>query len=217
MDELRKIDSGARIKHKESLDVFEADLHVFYLREPTAASRIQQLAFAHGNTDIARLLRVRVGDYLRLVGKLPEAIAQYQATQKQATEETKGKKLPAMDKAMAITIADMLTNGYRREAEEKLIEWEAASPMAKITSDILLVRARVLMEFGRWAEALSEIESFEKLQPDSPFQIDSQFLRARCHWQLGRKEEGRKLFAEIAKKYPKHKLAQESEDWSKKK
>jgi tetratricopeptide (TPR) repeat protein len=85
--------------------------------------------------------------------------------------------------------------------------------MAKYDSDFLLLRGRVLMTFGRWNEALQEIESFRAMQPDSPYQIPADFHRAHALYELGRKDEARAIWQEIVTKYPKNELVTECQQW----
>jgi len=187
---------------------------VFYLRDEGVIARAQQMASQRAGTQLGLIASVRMGDYYRLTGRLKEAVAQYQAAQKKVTEETAGRKLPAQDRAYSIAVGEMLANGYRAEAEEKMLEWEANHPMAKLDTDFLMLRSRVLMAYGRWREALAELDSLLQLQPDSPYQIDVNFYRARALYELGQKPEARKLWIEIVKKYPKHGLAAQSSKWA---
>lgn len=208
--EMRRIDANARKRHARSLDLFEMELLVFYLRDPAAIQRAMQIGMDHQGSDIALIAKIRVGDLYRLQGRYKEAIEQYQSVQRAITDESGGRKQPAQDRAYSVAVQEMLLNGFRQEVEAKLQEWECAHPMAKLESDFLLQRARFLETLGRWGEALTELDSFEKLKPDSPYQIDITFYRAKAMFELGRKDEARKMWAEIASKYPKHPLARES-------
>jgi tetratricopeptide (TPR) repeat protein len=216
LKELRRLDPNVRKRHSQQFDFFEMDLLVFYLRDDSAVQRAQQIALENPNAEVGRIARVRVGDLYRLQGRTKEAIEHYHGLQRALGEETAGRKLPAQDRAFSMAVADMLAHGFRQEVEGKLREWESAHPLAKVESDFLLMRARFLMTLGRWREALTEIESFEKMQPDSPYQIDLDFHRARALHELGQKEQARKIWAEIARKYPKHALADESKSWANK-
>jgi TolA-binding protein len=137
--------------------------------------------------------------------------------QKSVGDESAGRKLPAQDRAYSIEIGGLIADGHRKEAEQKLNEWESKHPMAKVDSDFLVLRARLLMLLGRWKEAVMEIESFEKMQPDSPYQIEGDFYRARALFETGQKDEARKMWTEIVTKYPKHEFAQKSKEWLSKK
>ena len=96
----------------------------------------------------------------------------------------------------------------------KLNEWEMKHPMAKFDSDFLLLRARALMFFGRWNEAMQEVESFQKVQPESPGQIDADFLRGRVLYERGDKPEARKIWNGIVAQYPKHPIATDARIWA---
>ena len=48
------------------------------------------------------------------------------------------------------------------------------------------------------------------MNPDSPYQIPADYHRARALWELGKKDDARKLWQGIAKNFPKHELAGES-------
>ena len=207
--ELHKFDLAARKKFPQ-LTALELDILVFGLKSPDALQVAQRLAFDQPNTDFARMAKVRVGDLYRLLGKVKEARAQYESVQKTIADETGGKKLPAMDRAFSITINGLIDQGERKAAEDKLFEWETEHPLAKYESDFLLLRGRVLMLFGRWNEALQEIESFRTIQGDNPFQILADFYRAKAMFELGQRDEAKKIWASIAKDYPKHDLAPEA-------
>jgi len=207
--ELHKFDLATR-KRFPQLASLELDILVFGLKSPDAVQAAQRLGFDNPNTDYARIAKIRVGDLYRLLGKVKEARAQYESVQKTIADETGGKKLPAMDRAFSITINGLVDQGERKAAEDKLTEWESEHPLAKYESDFLLLRGRVLMLFGRWNEALQEIESFRTIQGDNPFQILADFYRAKAMFELGQKDEAKKIWASIAKDYPKHELAPEA-------
>ncbi len=208
--ELHRLDSPSRIKYGKDLGLAELDILVFHFKDPSAVQTGNRLAFENPNTDIARLAKIRIGDLYRLLGKTAQAVEQYQSVQKSAGDETQGRKFAAQDRANSITITDLIEGDYRHEAEEKVRAWEIEHPMAKYDSDLLLIRGRVLMLFGRWQEALQEIESFRQMQPDSPYQIPADFYRAQALFQLGKKDDARKIWGDIATKYPKHELASDS-------
>jgi len=214
LEELRRIPPAGRTKYAAALDLFELDLLVFHLNDSTAVARAQTISGRDPKSDIGRLALVRAGDYYRLQGRYAEAVAQYQQAQRSVVEGSEGRKLPAQDRAYSITLNDLLERGDIDAAEQKLTEWETRHPLAKLDSDFLILRGRVLMELGRWREALVEIESFEKLLVDSPFQIDAAYYRARALFELGKKDEARKVWQEIVTKYPQHALVEKSRQWA---
>ncbi|HWB60740.1 MAG TPA: tetratricopeptide repeat protein [Chthoniobacteraceae bacterium] len=205
--DLRSLDPQARNRYAKQFSMLEINILVFYLHDPSVVDLAKRIEFQYPKSDIAQFAEVRTGDFYRLTDHYPEAVAQYEEVQKAITDESAGRKLPSEDQAYSITIKDLITRNLRSDASNKLDEWELKHPMAKFNSDFLLLRGRMLLAFGRWNEALSELESFKKVQHDSPSVIDADFYRAQALDGLGKKDEARKIWNEIATDYPKHELA----------
>ncbi len=189
------------------LDPLEMEALVFNGGSP---ERIRQISLKNIGTPLERIADIRLGDLERLAGDYDKAAAHYLALQMK--EEIR--KLPAEDRAYSMTISGMLESGDRGAAERKLGEWEFRHPSAKLDTDFLLLRARTLILFGRWKEALQELDSFEKMQADSPYEIDAEFYRARVLFETGRKPEARKIWTDLAKNYPRNGLAGASREWA---
>lgn len=206
--EMAKLEPAISQKFIRDLALFELDTRVFLLRDDSAlnlANRMQN-AFSKDPT-MVQTVRTRIGDLFRLQGKVKEAEEAYLATQKSVQDESEGRKYAAQDRAHSVAVVNLLENGYKVEAMQKLRVWEREHPMAKLQSDFLLLSGRVLMEKGRWMEALQEIESFKLLNPESPLQIPADFYRAQAIKGLGRREEAVRIWSAIATQYPKHPLA----------
>ena len=208
--DLRSLDPQGRARYARLFDMLELNILVFFLRDPSVVDVAKRLSFQNPNSEIEQLAKVRVGDYYRLTDHYPEAVAQYQSVQKTIVDESAGRKLPAQDQAYSITIKNLLDRNLRMEAADKLGEWELKHPMAKFDGDYLLLRGRMLNAFGRWNEALSDLDSFKKVQHDSPYVIDADFYRAQALDGLGKKDDARKIWNEIATDYPRHELAAQS-------
>jgi tetratricopeptide (TPR) repeat protein len=198
-----------RPEHLRLFNNLELDLYIYYLHDLTVASRVEALA---GDKLRARL---RLGDLFRLAGKTPQAIEWYRAAQQVSPDKTDGRKLPTQDRASSIAVLNALMRNDRVEAAKKLDEWEKRHPLAKVYSDFLLLRARTLMAFGHWHEALAELDSFQAANPESPYQIEVDFQRAHILFATGKADAARKLWADIAKNYPNHERAAESRDLAK--
>lgn len=205
LEEVKRIDPAARKKYAQIFSLYELDLLVFSLRDPFAEDLARSIAFQ--SPELSVLAKIRIGDLHRLTGRIKPAIEQYQGVQKMIADETSGRKVPAQDRAYSIAVKDLLAGGQRSEAADKLREWELLHPMAKFDSDFLLLQARMLNAFGRWAEALVELDSFKNVQPDSPYEIDADFYRAEALAALGKKDEAKKIWLNISTKYPHHELA----------
>ena len=207
--EMRAISSKVRQLLPDLVNTLESDLLAFYQNDPGASDRLTQIAFLNPDSNLSKTAKVRIGDLYRLLGRYKEAIARYKELGIQGDDRS----LPAQDRANSIAVSELLSPNRRDDAQRKLGEWEIRHPMAKFDSDFLLLRARMLMLYGRWSQALTEIESFDKVQPESAYQIDSQFYRARILFEQGRKDEARKLWKGIAQSYPKHPLAGAAREW----
>ena len=214
--ELSLTEPQIRKKFQQELDLLELDLVVYFLRDARTEETAKRIAFQYPNSETERIAKIRNGDYFRLTEQYKKAVAQYQEIQKMIVDESAGRKLPAQDQAYSITIKNLISKNLRSETLDALHEWELRHPMAKFDSDYLLLEGRALNAFGRWTEALAELDSFKKIQHDSPFLIDADFYRAVALEGLGRKEEARKIWHGITTSYPKHELAAQSKQLAEK-
>jgi tetratricopeptide (TPR) repeat protein len=210
--DMAKLDPAVSQKFLKDLALFELDTRVFLLRDDSALELANRLGTVFSkDASMLQTLRTRVGDLYRLQGKVKEAEEAYVATQKGVKDESDGRKYAVQDRANSVAVLNLLERGFKVEAMEKLRAWEREHPMAKLQSDFLLLSGRVLMEKGRWMEALQEIDSFKLLNPDSPMQISADFYRAIALKGLGRRNEAVKIWSSIFTQYPKHPLASESQ------
>ena len=115
-----------------------------------------------------------------------------------------------------MTVRDLIEKNDRQEADAKLTDWELAHPMAKFTRISCCCAAGCWRMYGRWREALAELDAYAATHPDSPYQIDVDFYRARALRELGKKDEARKIWQDIVKNYPKSELAEPVEGWASK-
>lgn len=206
---LRTVPAGVHDRFGDALDRLEIDLLVYYLRDPNAGPRAAQLSFSKSNTETGRLMLVRAGDAARIQGRYDEADSRYQKVNPHRDEPAKA---AAQDQAYSMTIASLLDEEHRDEAAAKLTEWEVTHPQAKLSTDCLLAGARVAMSFGRWRQAQTELESYAKMMPESPYQIDTQFYLAQALAGQKKTEEARAIWAKIAKDYPRSPLAEKSKE-----
>ena len=207
LEEMKRIDPAARKKFARAFFQYELDLLVFLLRNSSAEDLARRIAFESPDSEAATLAKIRIGDLFRLTGRIQPAIEQYRSIQKNVADETGGRKAPAQDRACSITVEGLLESGSRSEAADKLREWELRHPMAKFDSDFLLLRARMLLAFGRWTEALTELDSFKNVHPDGSYEIAADFHRAEALAALGKTDEAQKIWGDISTKYPHHELA----------
>ena len=202
--------SAPRALYDEPLNVLEIDTLVFGAHDLASLPRVRQLAFNLG-ADQGKFGEIRLGDLYRLNGDWTHAAEHYRAAQ--PPDPSNGSRLPAEDQANALTVEDLIAAGQRQDALDTLAKWERRHPMAKLTTDFLVLRARVLGLFGRWRESLAELDSFAASQPDSAYEVDVDFYRARALYELGDKDRARKLWRDIANNFPKSELAKPSLEW----
>ena len=207
-------DTAGLAMYGKPLALFEIELLIYYGRDPASIPRVQQLGFGLGDTKEGRLAAIRLGDAYRLAGDVKQATAKYQSAQ--PPDPSNGRRLPAEDQANSMTVQDLIDKNERQEAADRLTDWELAHPMAKFTTDYLLLRSRVLTLYGRWREALAELDAYASTHPDSPYQIEVDFYRARALREVGKKEEARKIWQTIVKDYPRSEYAAPARDWASK-
>ena len=203
--------TAARQLYNQELDVLELDLLVFGAHDMASLPRVRQLAFNLG-PDKGKLGEIRLGDLYRLNGDLNHAAEHYRAAQ--PPDPTNGRGLPAEDQANALTVEDLLGDEARQDALDRLAKWERAHPLAKLTTNFLVLHARTLAMFGRWRESLAELDAFAAIRPDSAYEIEVDFYRARALYELGDKDQARKLWKQIASNFPKSELAKPSLEWA---
>ena len=206
--ELRMVPAPVRQVRLALFDQLEADILVFCQRDPSAVGRVEQLAMQSRDAETARLMRVRIGDAHRVAGRLSEAVEAYRRAQGSFADPTQGRKLPAQNQAFSLSVAEALDNSQLELAGRHLIEWELTCPLAKLDSDQLVQRARWLNAQGRWRESSVELESFKSISPESPYIVDAEFYRAVALRELGSKDEARRIWSDLATKFPKHSLAE---------
>lgn len=209
LDVLKKARADFRSPEmQKKLELLQLDILVFILQDPTAVDLGHSLSFLLKGTPEEKLGDIRVGDYYRLSSQPDKAIASYQAAQ---TPEARTKKQAAVDQSNSMQVKNLIDGEEPRDAMEMLSTWELQNPMAKLQSDYLLLRSRALIALGRNAEAVRELQSFAELNPDSPYQIDTEFYLAAALKGLGRTKEAEVLWKQIIEKYPKSQLAREAE------
>lgn len=209
LTELRKFDAATRKKFPQ-LRMLELEILIWGQKNPDAQHVAQKLALDLPDTNFARLAKIRQGDLHRLMGRAKEARETYESVPKPLPDDPDGSKLAELNRSFFVASEGFITKNQRRLAEEKLAEWELTHPMAKYDSDYLLLRGRLLLMFGRWNEALLELESFRAIRVENPLQVMADFYRARALAGLGRADDAKKIWAELVTKYPDHELAPEA-------
>jgi len=202
--DLHNFDAETRKKFPQ-LAMLELDALVFGLKSADTIPLAERIAAE--NNEQARLARIRIGDFHRLRGETERARAQYASS---TVDGSTPEKLALTDRAMTLTIERWLGQGDRNAAAAKLTEWELIHPLAKYESDFLLLRGRTLLLYGRANESREELESFRAICTDTGSQVSADFYRAHALVALGRKDDARKVWADLAANHPNHPLAAEA-------
>jgi tetratricopeptide (TPR) repeat protein len=207
MEVLKKLPNDARRRHEEALGLLEMELRLYHQRDARLEELVKAFSMSQRDAPAAKRAQIRLGDYCRLEGRFDEAIRHYRSVEAALIDPKETRKLPAQDQAYSLTLTDLINAGSRDAAEAKLAEWELAHPTAKLSTDYLLLRGRMLMLFGRWQAALMEFDSFSKINPDSPYQIELDFYAAHCRANLGQQTQAKAVWKALAAKFPNHPLA----------
>jgi tetratricopeptide (TPR) repeat protein len=200
---------GLSDEHRKALgreaDLLELDIRVFRLNDPLVvglASRLEK----SGDKLLARMARIRLGDYQLLNGRIEDAARCF-------PDSNADGKAPVIDRARSLAIEELVNGKHLDEAITRLGEWETERPMAKIEGDQLLWRARVSFLAGDYERALQDLETCLKVRPGSPEEIEVRFWQGRALYELGRKDGARETWNALMKDYPKHERAEAAKLW----
>ena len=191
-------------------DLLELDLRVFLLKDPQVISLVAKLRQG-GDKSLATMAGIRLGDYHLLNGRTEEALRCY--AEAVPVRGNDAGKAPVIDRASSLALEDLVEGGHRDEALAKLNDWERQRPAAKIDSDQLYWRARVMFLEGEWQRALADLETSLKVRPGAPEEIDVRFWQARTLYELNRKPDARKIWQKLIEEFPKHERAEAAKAW----
>ncbi|MCF7674108.1 MAG: tetratricopeptide repeat protein [Akkermansiaceae bacterium] len=208
---LSALPGPARAAMGGAADRLELDLRVFGLKDPLVVGLVARLGKG-GDQALARMAKIRLGDYHLLNGRSEAARRCFAEAVEDPGEAER--KAPVIDRSHSLAIEDLVAAGQLDAARAKLESWERQRPAARLDGDQLLWRARVMFLAGDWHRALQDLETSLKVRPGSPEEIDVLFWQGRTLYELGRKDEARKVWNALAKDYPKHERAEAAKQWA---
>lgn len=211
LSRLTGLPAPARAALGGAADLLELDLRVFYLKDPVTTALAARLGKS-GDRNLARMAKIRLGDYYLLMGRTDDAVKCF--TEAVPDQQEAERKAPVIDRAHSLAIEDLIQARHLDEARAKLDSWERQRPLARIEGDQLLWRARVMFLAEEWQRSLLDLETSLKLRPGSPEEIDVRFWQGRTLYELGRKDEARKMWKALIEDYPKHERAEAAKQWS---
>ncbi|MBC8126016.1 MAG: tetratricopeptide repeat protein [Gloeobacteraceae cyanobacterium ES-bin-144] len=210
IDRLNTLPENLRTVMGRDANLLELDLRVFGLNDPSAVGLVTKLSKS-GDKNLARLAKIRLGDYQLLNGRVDEAARCFSDAVSSSREaERTG---PVIDRSHSLAIEDLVNDKHLNEARAKFDEWEMLRPSAKIDADQLYWRARVMFLTGEWKRALQDLETSSKVRPGSPEEIDVLFWKGRALYELERKDDARRIWNQLIKDYPKHERAEAAKQW----
>jgi tetratricopeptide (TPR) repeat protein len=213
VDRLSALSPAARAALGREADLLELDLRVFNLKDPMVVGLAAKLAKS-GDKVVSSMAKIRLGDYHLLNGRLEDAARCF--GEAVADNKEADRKAPVIDRSHSLAIEDLVNDKHPDEARAKLDEWERQRPAARIEGDQLYWRARVMFLAGEWSRALQDLETSLRIRPGSPEEIDVRFWQGRALFELGRKEDARKIWNDLIKDYPKHERAEAAKLWAEK-
>ncbi|MCX6875934.1 MAG: tetratricopeptide repeat protein [Verrucomicrobia bacterium] len=211
LDRLSGLAKPARNAMGRTAELLELDLRVFDLKDPLVLALAARLRKS-GDKTLAATAVIRLGDYHLLTGRLDEAARCF--NEAVPDREAAERKAPVIDRTHSLAIEELINGRHLEEARAKLDEWERQRPAAKLGGDQLLWRARVLFLAEDYQRALQDLETCLKVRPGSPEEIDVRFWQGRTLFELGRKDEARKIWNSLVKDYPKHERAEAAKLWT---
>jgi tetratricopeptide (TPR) repeat protein len=213
LDRLSKLPDPARAAMGSAADLLEIDLRVFGLKDPMAVGLAAKLEKS-GDEVVSRMAKIRLGDYHLLHDRIDDAVRCFAAAVPENKESER--KAPVVDRSYSLAIENLIQHKHLAEARVKMIQWERQRPAAKIESDQLYWRARVMFLADEWNRALQDLETSLRVRPGAPEEIDVLFWQGRALYELGRKQEARTIWNELMKDYPKHERAEAAKLWAEK-
>ena len=211
---LNNLTTEARAAMGAEADLLELDIRVFSLNDPGAAGLAARLKQSPDKS-LARMAMIRLGDSHLLNGRIDDAARCFAEAVSGGGEDTE-RKAPALDRAHSLALESLIDGKHTLEARAKLDAWERLRPSAKLDGDMLLWRARVMFLAQDWNRALQDLETSLKVRPGAPEEIEMLFWQGRALYELGRKDEARKVWKALVNDYPKHERAEAAKSWAEK-
>jgi tetratricopeptide (TPR) repeat protein len=190
----------------------QLDLLIFRLGKTQDLRSLVAPFFAGREPRERALLKARLGDALRVQGKIDEAEAAYReaASENRKSREDQ-KKAAVIERAYRETAIAYLDQHRYPALRDILFQWEADFPLAKMGGDLPLLKGRYYQEVGDDPRAALEFETLLKLNPLHPSRPELVFRLAQSQQRIGKKAEAKALYQEMMDKYPNSPHASEAE------
>jgi tetratricopeptide (TPR) repeat protein len=213
LERLLALPPTARATLGKTAKSLELDLRVFGLNDPLVVGLATRLSKS-SDKKLARMARIRLGDYHLLNGRIDEAAHWFAKGAPGRGDAQRSNDAGAIDASHALAIEEFITTNHLDEARAKLEEWELLRPAAKIDGAQLLWRARVMFLAGAWPRASQDLQTSLKVRPSSPEKWDVLFWQGRALYALELKEEARMIWNGMVKDFPNHEGIESAKAWA---
>ncbi|MCE9589710.1 MAG: hypothetical protein K8S99_04210 [Planctomycetes bacterium] len=180
----------------------EMDLMIFRLgRAKEVPAMVAKLSAGKGPREKA-LLQARLGDSLRVAGKLDDAEKVYRDAQPESLRKLEANKAAVQERACREKALSLFEQKRYPELHRALLEWEADFPIAKLGGDLPVLRGRYFQVIGDDARAEAELRTILALNPMHPGTPEITFRLAQSLMRLNRTEEATAMYDKVAKEFP---------------
>ena len=114
------------------------------------------------------------------------------------------KVLTVQDSSMYTTIVNFLAQDAVEEALQKLWEWEAMSPLSKLSGEYTVAAARVYMYLEDYRRAINMLRNYRKQITMNAMLADAMKLEMDCLVKLDDKPRIKELAEDFTKRFPGH-------------
>lgn len=180
----------------------QLDLMIFRLNRAKEVPPLVAKLSAGKTARERALLQARLGDSLRVAGKLDEAEKVYRDAQPDTLRKLEANKAAVQERAYREKAIWLFDQHRYPELRLTLLEWEADFPIAKLGGDLPLIRGRYFQATGDDARAQAELRTILELNPMHPSKPEIMFRLAQSLMRLGKTDEATAMFDKVASDYP---------------
>jgi hypothetical protein len=154
-----RLEQDAAGERAALLALQRAEILLYELANPAAARAIAAPLSRRGGAAGTRA-QIRMGDIAFVEGDLKEAVRLYGAAQDTPGGAADWRGDAVREAALSERIAGLIEQGYHDEARAELDAWEISAPLSKVTTDFIVLRARLDLALKRARRARAMLEAY---------------------------------------------------------